>query len=428
MTAIDESFRLPCGVLLKNRIAKAAMTEQLADADHLPNDKHITLYERWSRGGAGLLITGNVQVDAKHLEHPGNIVIDKKPGGPTLDALRAFAKAAQHDGTRAIVQLSHAGRQTPRMVNAQPLAPSAIKVALPGEQFAEPRVMTTAQIDDVMGKFVQAAGVAAEAGFAGVQIHAAHGYLLSSFLSPLTNNRTDRYGGKLENRAWPLLHICERIRAELPEDFILSVKLNSADFQKGGLTHDDSLQIAEWLEDRGVDLLEISGGSYEQPAMMDIEGMEKRYEENKADSTKQREAYFLEFAERLRTRSTIPLMVTGGFRSRDGMDAALADQVCDVIGMARPLCVKPELPQELIDGITDRAKSYEKHLQLGSGFFGPQSPIKFIKAINGFANMAFFYENIERLATGSEATETMNLLGVFLKQQRNAAKKARALK
>nr|WP_269815618.1 NADH:flavin oxidoreductase/NADH oxidase family protein [Parvularcula mediterranea] len=418
---------MPCGVSLKNRIAKAAMTEHQADADLLPNDRHVTLYKRWAEGGAGLLITGNVIVDRRHLEHPGNIAISSKPGDPTLKWFRALAQAMQTGGCRAIAQLSHAGRQTPKVVNPAPLAPSGIKVALPGEQFGQPRSMTSAQIDDMMGRFVQAAHVCSEAGFNGVQIHAAHGYLLSSFISPLTNKRSDRYGGRLENRARPLLHICERIRAELPEDFILSVKLNSSDFQKGGLTTEESLQIIEWLEDRGVDLLEISGGSYEQPAMMDLEGMEKRYEEGKAESTKKREAYFLEFARAVRERSAIPLMVTGGFRTAEGMNEALNTDACDVIGLARPLCVMPDAPHKIIDGEIAELPSYDKTLALGPGLFGPRSPIKFLKALNGFAIMAFFYENIDRLANDLEPQTEMGLLGAFLKGQRRMAKKARNL-
>ncbi|GGY37226.1 NADH:flavin oxidoreductase/NADH oxidase family protein [Parvularcula lutaonensis] len=428
MTTIADKFRLPCGTTLKNRLAKAAMTEQLANSDLMPNERHFRLYERWSRGGAGLIITGNVQVDRKHLEHPGNIVIDRKPGGPSMDLFRRFARSAQQDGARAIMQLSHAGRQTPILVNTRPLAPSAVKVDLPGNNFGEPRSMTSAQIDTVIGQFVQAAHVASEAGFSGVQVHSAHGYLLSSFLSPLTNHRADRYGGRLENRAKVLMTIVDRIRAELPEDFILSVKLNSSDFQKGGLTTEDSLQVAEWLEDSGVDLLEISGGSYEQPAMMDMEGMEKRYEEKKAESTKKREAYFLEFAEAVRARTNMPLMVTGGFRSRQGMNEALESGACDIIGIARPLCVKPEFPNQLLSGEVDAVKSYEKNLRIGPGILGPHSPLKIMKTLNGFAVMAFFYENIARIADGKEPVENMNILAAFIRGQKAMAKKARALK
>lgn len=428
MTSIADRFRLPCGVFLKNRLAKAAMTEQIADADLRPNEKHFRLYRRWAEGGAGLIITGNVQVDRKHLEHPGNVVIDAPPGEARLTALRTMAKEAQSDGARCIMQISHAGRQTPAVVNPSPLAPSAVTLGLPGGQFGQPRTMTAAQVDDVMGRFVQAAHVASEAGFAGVQVHAAHGYLLSSFLNPRANQRTDSYGGSLENRAKPLLRIVERIRAECPEDFILSVKLNSSDFQKGGLTTEDSLSVCEWLEDRGVDLLEISGGNYEQPAMMNLDGIEKRFEEGKAESTRTREAYFLEFAEAVRQRSGIPLMVTGGFRTKEGMNVALESGACDVIGLARPLCVKPELPKELLEGDADSVKAYEKHLRIGPGLFGPQSPIKLIKAINGFAAMAFFYENIARMGDGKDPVEDMNILSAFLKGQRQAVKKARALR
>ncbi|MCQ8184718.1 NADH:flavin oxidoreductase/NADH oxidase family protein [Parvularcula maris] len=428
MTTIADRFRLPCGVSLKNRLAKAAMTEQIAGPSHLPNEGHVRLYKRWAEGGPGLIITGNVQVDRRHLEHPGNIVIDKKLGDPTMKWLRAFASAAQENGARALMQISHAGRQTPKLINPSPLAPSGIKVKLPGDQFGEPRSMTTAQIDEVMGRFVLAAQVASEAGFSGVQVHAAHGYLLSSFLSPLANKRSDRYGGALENRARPLLHIVERIRAELPEDFILSVKLNSADFQRGGLTTEDSLRIVEWLEEEGIDLLEISGGSYEQPAMMNMDGMEKRHEEGKAESTKEREAYFLSFAEAVRERSNVPLMVTGGFRSRRAMDEALEGGACDVIGLARPLCVRPDLPNDLLAGENEAAKAYEKSLAIGPGVLSPRSPIKFIKALNGFAVMSFFYENIARMADGQKPVEEMPLLRTFIKQQKQTAKMARALR
>jgi 2,4-dienoyl-CoA reductase-like NADH-dependent reductase (Old Yellow Enzyme family) len=428
VTSIADRFRLPCGVALKNRLAKAAMTEQLAGPDLLPNERHIRLYKRWAEGGPGLIITGNVQVDRRHLEHPGNIVIDKKPGDPTMKWLRAFASAAQENGARALMQISHAGRQTPKVINPTPLAPSGVKVALPGDQFGEPRSMTTAQIDEVMGRFVLAAQVASDAGFSGVQIHAAHGYLLSSFLSPRSNRRSDRYGGKLENRARPLVHIVERIRAELPEDFIVSVKLNSADFQRGGLTSEESLQVVEWLEDQGIDLLEISGGSYEQPAMMDIDGVEKRHEEAKAESTKEREAYFLSFAEAVRKRSNVPLMVTGGFRSRRAMDEALESGACDIIGLARPLCVRPDLPNELLEGEDVAAKAYEKSLAIGPGIFSSRSPIKFIKALNGFAVMSFFYENIARMGDGEKPTERMPIFRTFLKQQKRTARMAKELR
>ena len=428
MTSLSEPLTLPCGAVLKNRLAKAAMTEQIADSDQLPNQRHLRLYHRWSAGGPGLLITGNVQVDAQHLEHAGNMVIVGPQDAARMSAFRAFAEAAQQNGARAIMQLSHAGRQTPKMVNASPLAPSAIKLRVPGGFFGRPRAMTEADIDQVVERFAFAAQVAAEAGFAGVQIHGAHGYLLSSFLNPLANQRRDAYGGSLENRARLLLQIVDQIRHHAPEGFIVSVKLNSSDFQKGGFSTEDSLTVVDWLTARNVDLLEISGGSYEQPAMMNIEGLEKRHEENKRQSTRQREAYFLEFADAVRDRTSVPLMVTGGFRTRAGMERALAGGACDVIGLARPLCLQPELPARLLAGAVDGVPSYEKRLRVGPGVFGPFSPFTLVKAVNGFASMAFFYANIRRLADGLEPAERMNLVMTLVEDQRLGAQKAKALR
>ncbi|MEM6914342.1 MAG: NADH:flavin oxidoreductase, partial [Pseudomonadota bacterium] len=308
------------------------------------------------------------------------------------------------------------------------LAPSAIALGLPGGTFGKPREMTTADVDDVIDRFVHAAKIAAETGFSGVQIHSAHGYLLSAFLNPLANQRTDQYGGALENRARALLTIVERIKASAPEGFIVSVKLNSSDFQKGGLTTDDSLTICEWLAERGVDLLEISGGNYEQPAMMDLSGLEQRYEEGKRESTKSREAYFLTFAEAVRQRSQLPLMVTGGFRTKKGMEDALASGATDLIGVARPLCVHPDMPNAFINGDMDQVPSYEKQLSIGPGILGPQSSLTIIRTLNGFSSVAFFYENINRLADGDSPKTEMNIFLAFLRTQGAASKKAKALK
>ncbi len=428
MNALASPFTLPCGAVVKNRFAKAAMTEKLADADQLPNAKHMTLYERWATGGTGLLITGNVQVDKGHLEDPGNIVIDGPQDEIQLAAFKEWAEKSQSSGALTIMQISHAGRQTPANVNAEPLAPSAIAVGLPGGTFGKPREMSASDVEDVIDRFAHAAKIAAETGFAGVQIHSAHGYLLSAFLNPLANQRTDQYGGPLENRARPLLTIVERIKAEAPEGFIISVKLNSSDFQKGGLSTEDSLTICEWLAERGIDLLEISGGNYEQPAMMDLSGLEQRYEEDKRESTKSREAYFLTFAEAVRERSKLPLMVTGGFRTKQGMDDALASGATDLIGIARPLCVHPDMPNAFLTGDRDSVPSYEKQLAIGPGIFGPQSSLTLMRTLNGFSAVSFFYENITRLAEGLTPKTDMNIFFAFLRTQSAAAKKAKALK
>jgi len=424
---LDKPLALPNGATLKNRISKAAMTEGLADEHNRATARHATLYRRWAEGGAGMLLTGNVMVDRRYLERPGNVVIDGPQSEEQLAALRAWASAARGAGADIWMQISHAGRQSPKIVATEPVAPSAVEIGLPGGTFAKPRALLPEEIADVIDRFVHTASVAKQTGFTGVQIHAAHGYLLSEFLNPLVNQRTDEWGGSLENRARLLLRVIEAVRANVGSGYPISVKLNSSDFQKGGFGPEDSLKVAAWLNDAGVDLLEISGGSYEQPAMMDIEGMEQRYEEEKRASTRAREAYFMTYAEEIRKVAKMPLMVTGGFRSRTGMEEALSSGACDICGIARPLCVDPDAPNKLISGKVEAVPSWEKTLRIGPGIFGPNSSIDLIKALNGFAVMAFFYENIFRLADGLEAKTKMALLPAFIKQQMGETKAAKAL-
>jgi 2,4-dienoyl-CoA reductase-like NADH-dependent reductase (Old Yellow Enzyme family) len=425
---LERSLTLPNGVTLKNRIAKAAMTEGLADAWNRATEKHVTIYRRWAEGGAGLLLTGNVMVDRRYLERPGNVAIDGAQSQEQLDALKRWAGAAREGGADIWVQLSHAGRQTPKIVAKEPVAPSAVEIALPGGQFAKPRALLAEEIEDVIDRFANAASIAKRTGFTGVQIHAAHGYLISEFLNPNVNRRDDEWGGSLENRARLLLRVIKEVRSQVGSGYAISVKLNSSDFQKGGFAPEESLQVAKWLGDAGVDLLEISGGSYEQPAMMDIEGMEARYEETKRASTRAREAYFLSYAEAIREVATMPLMVTGGFRTRQGMEDAINSGACDVCGLARPLCVDPDFPKKLMRGEVDRMPSYEKTMRIGPGLFGPNSKIDLFKVLNGFGIMAFFYENIFRLAAGKNTKTEMNLLPAFIKFQSGEMKAAKALK
>jgi len=173
----------------------------------------------------------------------------------------------------------------------------------------------------------------------------------------------------------------------------------------------------EWLNETGVDLLEISGGSYEQPQMMGIDGMDAPEEDRRASSTKAREAYFIQYAEEVSKVSKMPLMVTGGFRSRVAMDAALDSGAVDLIGIARPMCVDADIVSKLLTGEVLSAVSYENQLRVGPGIFGPASSVDFLRAINGFATMAFFYQNIFRLADGLEPRDKMALLPAFIAHQ-----------
>ena len=425
---LEKPLTLPSGQTIKNRIAKAAMTEGLADQWNQATERHDTLYRRWGAGGAGLLITGNIIVDGRYLERPGNVVIDGPQTDEQLSRLQRWSAAAREGGADIWAQLSHAGRQTPKMIAREPVAPSAVAIDLPGGQFGRPRALAADEIRSIVDAFAQAARVCKTTGFTGVQIHAAHGYLISEFLSALVNQRDDEWGGSLENRARFLLQIVEATRAQVGSGFTIAVKLNSSDFQKGGFLPGESIQVARWLEGAGVDLIEISGGSYEQPVMMDMDGIEARYEEEKRETTRDREAYFLEYAEEMRAVVKTPLMVTGGFRTRAGMEAALTSGACDLIGIARPMCVLPELPARLLESETAIVPSYEKSLRIGPGFFGPASGNDVIRALNGFAAMAFFYQNLFRLADGLDAEEKMALLPAFIRHQRhemNAAKQLR---
>ncbi len=336
--ALAEALTLPCGAVLPNRIAKSAMSEQLGTLQGSPTEGLIRLYERWGRGGTGLLITGNVMVDPTALGEPRNVVLEDDRDA---DLLRRWASAAQSGGAQAWMQINHPGRQTPRTLNRHPVAPSAVAMRGLGGMFARPRALTTPEIEEIIRRFATTARLAVEHGFAGVQIHGAHGYLVSQFLSPLANTRSDAYGGTPEKRMRFLLDVFRAIRAEVGSERPIGVKLNSADFQRGGFDEADSMAVVEALEAEGVDLLEISGGTYEAGAMTGEVGLK--------ESTKQREAYFLEYAEKVRERTKAPLMLTGGLRSAQAMDDALSSGAIDVCGIARPLALQTDLSQRLLD-------------------------------------------------------------------------------
>ena len=420
---LREPLILPCGQRLPNRIAKAAMTEGLADARMNATPALETLYRRWSHGGAGLLITGNVQIDRWDLERPGNVVID---GDADRDALARWAAAARDGGSRVWMQLSHAGRQAPLYCTPRPVAPSPVGLKLLGA-YRRPRALTQRGIESVIERFVAAATIARDAGFDGVQIHSAHGYLLSEFLSPVTNRRTDEYGGSLENRARLLLAVVRAVRAAVGREFAIGVKLNSADFQKGGFTNAECIDVVRWLNDCGIDLLEISGGSYEQPRLLGHSG-DQRQADAPRESTRAREAYFLEYAALIRKVARMPLMVTGGFRSRDAMVEALGSGDTDLIGLGRPLCVDPNFVARLFDGTTHQAEDPGAELAYGRGLFGPRSSVSALRFLNIFSQMGWYYMQLMRLGRGLEPNWRMSLhQGLFghVRSELGAARRIR---
>jgi 2,4-dienoyl-CoA reductase-like NADH-dependent reductase (Old Yellow Enzyme family) len=349
---LDQPLTLPNGALLPNRIAKAAMSEGLADRHGRATPLLVRLYQRFGESGAGLLISGNVMVDGRALEHPGNVVLDDAADAEALAALTRMVAAARARGALFLAQISHPGRQVQRFVARTPVAPSAVAPVRMMGAFGRPRALEPDEIPALVDAFARTAERAERAGANGVQIHAAHGYLVNQFLSPLTNRRTDGWGGPLAARARFLLEIVRAVRARTAPGFIISVKLNSADFQRGGFDEDDALEVVRMLDAERVDLLEISGGTYEAARMMGARGVDAA---PVRASTRAREAYFLDFARRVRAVSRMPLMVTGGFRSRAAMEEALAEGALDVIGMARPLAVEPDLPARLLSGAAERS-------------------------------------------------------------------------
>ena len=412
---MNQPFVLSCGQTIKNRICKAAMTERIAKGNNLAHQGHANLYEKWAEGNIGISLTGNVQVDRRHVEGPANVVIEENNYKHQLETLKSWSAAGTKHNTQLWMQISHAGRQTPGEVNSSPLAPSNVRLKIPGKNYGTPNPMTEDDILDLINRFVFTAKIARETGFTGIQLHSAHGYLLSEFLSPDINTRNDAWGGSIENRARVHLEIIKRCRAEVGSDFPISMKLNSADFQKGGFSADESIQVAKMVESAGLDLIEISGGTYEQPRLIGVDNISinpKRSEVRK-ESTIAREAYFLEYAKNIREAVSLPLMVTGGFRSKQGIESALESDVCQIVGVGRPLCADPFCIKKMIDGEIEILPSYEKTLSLGPWVLSPSSPLTIIQAINAFGAMAWFYQQIKQMAKGNVPNLNQKLFNAF---------------
>ena len=426
MVTLSDEIKLPCGAVLANRIAKAAMTEGLSGGDNHANARFVELYRRWGEGGAALLITGNVLVDRWHLERGGNLAIEGMQSNSALAALADMAKAAKAHGAQIWMQLNHAGRQTQKMINKHPKAPSNVGLKMGNGRFATPTPLTSAEIETAISAFVNAAKTAESTGFDGVQVHAAHGYLVSQFLSPLSNVRTDEFGGSLQNRARFLLDIITRIRSSVRKTFAVSVKLNSADFQKGGFSDDDSATVAGWLQEAGVDLIEVSGGNYEQPQMIGFERKDPLAAQ-KRESTVKREAYFLDFVPKLRAKISIPVMVTGGFRSVAAMQSALSNDGVDMIGLGRPMVIDPDAAKKILTGETTKLFSRDDDLVIGGGLLSPRSPISFLRDLNAWGSLGWYYEHIYSLADGKKPDLSLSAFKALLAYDKTEGKAAKAL-
>lgn len=366
-------------VQIKNRLMKSAMSEGLGEKNHAPKDGLAALYAKWAEGGAGLLVTGNVMIDRTALGEPGNVVLENDEH---LEKFANWAEAGTQNQTHLWMQLNHPGKQIPKFLSKEPVAPSAIPLGGGLEKvFATPRELTDSEIRDLIQRFATSAGLAKQAGFTGVQIHGAHGYLVSQFLSPRHNRRTDDWGGSPKNRLRFLMEAYRAIREQVGSDYPVGIKLNSADFQKDGFSREESMEVVAALEKEGMDLVEISGGTYERPAMMNGGARQ---------STIDREAYFLDYAREVRKTASVTLAVTGGFRSAPAMNQAIEEGDTDMVGLARPLALYPELPNKVIED-----SSYAVSLK---------RPDTGIKAVNKMAmlDITWYEAQLSRMAHGLE--------------------------
>lgn len=407
------------------------MQETLATAPTYdpPVETFANLYARWARANYGLIITGQVQVDLRFLSVRGDVVTHEHSlESPYIEAWKEWATISKAGGTPCIVQLAHPGRMSAAGAGVRPpdmptMCPSSVPVKL-GDSWLDklaldkilgtPKAMTLDEIDHVVHLFKHAARVAHTAGFDGIQLHGAHGFLLSQFLSPHTNLRTDDYGGTPEKRLTLLKRLVTEIRAEHPAPFCLAVKLNSADYMEAGqgLQQDEGLEQVRWLVNCGmVDFVEISGGNAENKTS----GLHQSFGKKSIDqapaknqSTRIREAFFTDFAEKVQNlNSPVPIQLSGGFRSRNGMADAIDSGVCQMIGLGRAAVLDPGLPREIIlnRDIPDDEAFAQSHIVRGQWFV---RMIPF-KVVGRGLGLQFFYHNMRRLGRGLNSAPNISI-------------------
>ncbi len=386
MTTIFDSLTLKTNTTIKNRFVKAAMSETLGDSKYQPTEQTISLYQAWANGGTGLLITGNVMVDRNARGEFGNIVVDHNQN---YNLLKKWAQAGTTNNTKIFLQLNHPGKQSPKTITKQPVTPSAVPMTGSNSfAFNSPRALSHAEIKQIIAKFVDAAVIAQQTGFSGVEIHAAHGYLLNQFLSPHDNQRSDEYGGSLENRMRIITEIYQGIREKVGRNFPIALKINSSDFRPDSFSEEDSLKVIQKMDQLGIDLIEISGGNYENPKMQGIG----------------KGAFFIDYAKKVKQTIKTPIIVTGGFNTANGMESAIQNKETDFIGLARPLVMVPDLPNQLKWGNFTSVKL--NHLTTGSK--------KLDKKVGSLIGLSFYQQQMSRIAEGKKVQPTTNAWGALL--------------
>ena len=391
MNVLQEEMILPNGVILSNRIAKSAMSENLSNKYHEPTPILINAYKIWAQSGAGLLITGNIMIDSEAIGEPRNVIVQNRKN---IEILKEWAESVKGTNMHLWAQINHPGRQAMEQINSSLKAPSAVPLKTGGRKKTTkkvPEVLSESEILEIIEAFANTSIILKEAGFSGIQIHGAHGYLVSQFLSPYTNIRKDKWGGTLENRSRFVVEVYRKIRERVGENFPVGIKLNSSDFQKGGFSEEESMEVVKTLSKEGIDLIEISGGTYEAPAMM---GKRK-------ESTIKREAYFIDYIEKVRKITNTPLMLTGGFRTISVMRGAITSNQLDIIGIARPFAVFPNIGNEIFN--ESRANFTTKIKKTG------------VKAIDGMMNIIWYESQIKRIGQGKKTNLELSGWSVFFK-------------
>lgn len=345
-TLLSQPLELPCGIRLKNRLVKSAMSDSLGDGAGNPTHTQLRLYERWAEGGAALSLIGEVQVVPGYPEKPGNLVL--VPDGDK-SALMELAKLGSKNGTHIWPQLGHAGALAHAPIS-NPKGSSPLDV-----DGLRCEGMSWDEIQGLPDAYAQAASLAQAVGFGGVMIHAGHGFLLSQFLSPLFNHRTDAYGGSVENRFRVIGDVIVAIRQVVGPTFPIGIKINSTDKLEGGLTKEDALEVVRLIDETSVDLIDISGGTYFPGAA------------SSSDGTSSSGPYFIAFARDAKKLTSIPIALTGGFETRDQAAKALQDGSADAISLARAIVLDPALANAWLseDGGDPAFPKFEKPPQGG---------------------------------------------------------------
>lgn len=391
MNVLQVEMILPNGVILSNRIAKSAMSENLSNKYHEPTPILINAYKKWAKSGAGLLITGNIMIDSKAIGEPRNVVVQNRKN---IEILKEWAESVKGTNTHLWAQINHPGRQAMLQINSSLKAPSAVPLKTGGRKKTTkkiPKVLSESEILEIIEAFANTSIILKEAGFSGIQIHGAHGYLVSQFLSPYTNIRKDKWGGTLENRSRFVVEVYRKIRERVGSNFPIGIKLNSTDFQKGGFSEEESMEVVKILSREGIDLIEISGGTYETPAMM---GKRK-------ESTIKREAYFIDYIDKIRKITNTPLMLTGGFRTTSVMQDAITSNQLDIIGIARPFAMFPNIGNEIFN--KSRSDFTTKIKKTG------------VKVIDKMMNIIWYESQIKLIGQGKKTNPKLSEWSVFFK-------------